>query len=207
MTPSFSPGRSSRGRAGLRRCRRALRRAGGSTWCRGDRLAALPGQLRVGVLLELEAGDAPQRGEEALTRMSAEVEDTAANANYRFAAAGAYDALVRRRVAELCEARFQRMPTIGGALGRRPRPGSLNLTENQGRITKPLATSGYSRSGGQPQWAGPRAGPFGSAEIHADFDDLRGPHGLVSRDSACYRKGREFGGPLRVDLTTAANFR
>ncbi len=40
-----------------------------------------------------------------------------------------------RRVAELCEARFQGMPTICGVLGRRPRPGSLNLTENQGRIT------------------------------------------------------------------------
>ncbi len=46
-----------------------------------DWLAALPGQLRVGVLLELEAGDAPQRGEAALTQMSAEVEDKVANAS------------------------------------------------------------------------------------------------------------------------------
>ena len=57
-----------------------------------------------------------------LTRMSAEIEDMAATASYRFAAAGAYDALVGRRVAELREARFEGMQTIGEFLERRLAP-------------------------------------------------------------------------------------
>jgi len=57
-----------------------------------------------------------------LTRMSAEIEDMAATASYRFAAARAYDALVRRRVAELREGRFEGMQTIGEFLERRLAP-------------------------------------------------------------------------------------
>ncbi len=57
-----------------------------------------------------------------LTRMSAEIEDMAATASYRFAAARAYDALVRRRVAELRETRFEGMQTIGEFLERRLAP-------------------------------------------------------------------------------------
>lgn len=57
-----------------------------------------------------------------LTRMSAEVEDMAATASYRFAAARAYHALVRRRVEGLREQRFEGMQTIGEFLDRRLTP-------------------------------------------------------------------------------------
>jgi uncharacterized membrane-anchored protein len=57
-----------------------------------------------------------------LTRMSAEVEDMAATASYRFAAARAYHDLVRRRVTGLREERFEGMQTIGEFLGRRLAP-------------------------------------------------------------------------------------
>lgn len=57
-----------------------------------------------------------------LTRMSAEIEDMAATASYRFGAARAYYALVRRRVEELREERFEGMQTIGEFLERRLAP-------------------------------------------------------------------------------------
>jgi uncharacterized membrane-anchored protein len=57
-----------------------------------------------------------------LTRMSAEVEDMAVTSSYRFAAARAYYALVRRRVEELREERFEGMQTIREFLERRLAP-------------------------------------------------------------------------------------
>jgi uncharacterized membrane-anchored protein len=57
-----------------------------------------------------------------LTRMSAEIEDMAATASYRFGAARAYYALVRRRVEELREERFEGMQTIVEFLERRLAP-------------------------------------------------------------------------------------
>jgi uncharacterized membrane-anchored protein len=57
-----------------------------------------------------------------LTRLSAETEDMAAATSYRFGAARAYYALVRRRVEELREERFEGMQTIHEFLERRLAP-------------------------------------------------------------------------------------
>jgi uncharacterized membrane-anchored protein len=93
------------------------RRHGAELSRSGERLTEMTARLAA---IEGLADERRLLGE--LTRMSAEVEDMAATASYRFAAAGAYDALVRRRVAELREARFEGMQTIGEFLERRLAP-------------------------------------------------------------------------------------
>ncbi len=83
----------------------------------GERLTEMTARLAA-----IEGLDDERRLLGELTRMSAEIEDMAATASYRFAAARAYDALVRRRVAELREKRFEGMQTIGEFLERRLAP-------------------------------------------------------------------------------------
>ena len=93
------------------------RRHGAELSRTGERLTEMTARLAA-----IEGLEDERRLLGELTRMSAEVEDMAATASYRFAAAGAYDALVRRRVAELREARFEGMQTIGEFLERRLAP-------------------------------------------------------------------------------------
>jgi uncharacterized membrane-anchored protein len=58
----------------------------------------------------------------ALTEVAAEAERTAADTNYRFAAARAYADLVERRIEELREVRIQGLQTIGEFMARRLTP-------------------------------------------------------------------------------------
>lgn len=93
------------------------RRHGSELSRSGERLTEMTARLAA-----IEGLEDERRLLGELTRMSAEIEDMAATASYRFAAARAYDALVRRRVAELREERFEGMQTIGEFLERRLAP-------------------------------------------------------------------------------------
>ncbi len=83
----------------------------------GERLTEITARMAVIEGLEDERGLLDE-----LTRLSAETEDMAAAASYRFGAARAYYALVRRRVEELREERFEGMQTIDEFLDRRLAP-------------------------------------------------------------------------------------
>lgn len=95
----------------------------------GERLNEMTARMAAIAGLEEE-----RRLLDELTRMSAEIEDMAAAASYRFAAARAYYALVRRRVAELREARFEGMQTIGEFLERRLAPAMATCEAVAGRL-------------------------------------------------------------------------
>ncbi len=83
----------------------------------GDRLSEMTGRMAAMAGLEDE-----RRLLAELTNHSAEVERIAAAASYRFGAARAYYALVRRRVEELREVRFEGLQTIDDFLERRLAP-------------------------------------------------------------------------------------
>jgi uncharacterized membrane-anchored protein len=83
----------------------------------GERLTEITARMAA-----IEGLEDERRLLDELTRMSAEIEDMAAVASYRFGAARAYYALVRRRVEELREERFEGMQTIREFLERRLAP-------------------------------------------------------------------------------------
>lgn len=74
-----------------------------------------------------------------LTRLSAEIEEVAAPAVYRFGAARAYYDLVLRRVADLREERIEGLQTIGEFLDRRLAP-AMRTCESTGQRLERLAT-------------------------------------------------------------------
>jgi len=74
-----------------------------------------------------------------LTGLSAEIEEVAAPAVYRFGAARAYYDLVQRRVAELREERIEGLQTIGEFLDRRLAP-AMRTCEATGQRLERLAT-------------------------------------------------------------------
>lgn len=110
-----------------------------------DRLTEIAGRIKVIDSLEDE-----RRLLKSLTELSAEVEGAAAPAAYRFGAARAYYALVRRRVLELREARIEGVQTIDEFLDRRLAPAMrtceavaermTRLTERISRTTELLRT-------------------------------------------------------------------
>lgn len=83
----------------------------------GQRLAEIT--ARMGEIVDL---DDERRLLGELTELSIEIEQGAAATNYRFGAARAYDALVRRRVEELREVRIEGFQTIQEFLERRLGP-------------------------------------------------------------------------------------
>jgi uncharacterized membrane-anchored protein len=95
----------------------AARAHGGKLTIAGERLTELTARLSEIAGLpdeQILLGD--------LTRLSAEVEGIAAAVSYRFSAARAYHALVRRRVEELREERLKGLQTVNEFLERRLAP-------------------------------------------------------------------------------------
>lgn len=80
---------------------------------------------------------------DALTRMAAEVEHSAARTRYRFSATRAYHQIVQRRLADLRESRIGGMQTLSGFLARRFAPAmalcdstDARLSDVAGRISR-----------------------------------------------------------------------
>ncbi|NIA72192.1 DUF3422 domain-containing protein [Pelagibius litoralis] len=95
----------------------AAKRHGGVLAATGERLTGITGRMT-----EIEGMGEERALLDELTAFSSEIEDVAAATNYRFGAASAYYALVRRRVEELREQRVEGMQTIGEFIDRRLAP-------------------------------------------------------------------------------------
>ncbi len=93
------------------------RRYGRDLTLAGDSLSEMTGRMAA-----MEGLEDERRLLAELTDHSAKVERIAADASYRFGAARAYYALVRRRVEELREVRYEGLQTIHGFLERRLAP-------------------------------------------------------------------------------------
>ncbi|MFQ5774726.1 MAG: DUF3422 family protein [Kiloniellaceae bacterium] len=105
-----------------------------------DRLTGIVGQIQAISSLEDE-----RRLLENLTELSAQIEGVAASAVYRFGAARAYYALVRRRVEELREARIEGLQTIHEFLDRRLAPAMRTceaVADRLARITDRISRTG-----------------------------------------------------------------
>lgn len=82
---------------------------------------------------------------EEISRVSMDIEGIAAQTGYRFGAAKAYHALVRRRIAELREQRVEGQQTIGDFMERRLAPAMQtceSVSERIDRISRRLARAG-----------------------------------------------------------------
>jgi len=95
----------------------AAKRHGGALAETGERLTGITGRMT-----EIEGMGEERRLLDELTAFSSEIEDVAAATNYRFGAARAYYALVRRRVEELREQRVEGLQTIEEFVDRRLAP-------------------------------------------------------------------------------------
>ena len=95
----------------------AAKRHGGVLAATGERLTAITGRMT-----EIEGSGEERELLDELMVFSSEIEDVAAATNYRFGAARAYYALVRRRVEELREQRVEGMQTINEFVDRRLAP-------------------------------------------------------------------------------------
>jgi len=105
------------------------RRHGRDLTIAGGRLSEMTGRMAAMADLEDE-----RRLLAELTNNSAKIERIAADASYRFAAARAYYALVRRRVEELREERVEGLQTIHGFLERRLAPAMRTCEATAARL-------------------------------------------------------------------------
>ena len=95
----------------------AAKRHGGVLAQTGERLTGITGRMTA-----LEDTNEERKLLDELMAFSSEIEDVAAATNYRFGAARAYYALVRRRAAELREQRLEGIQTIEEFIDRRLAP-------------------------------------------------------------------------------------
>ena len=105
-----------------------------------DRLTRIAAEIKTIDSLEDE-----RRLLRSLTELSADLESAAAPAVYRFGATRAYDALVRRRVEELREARLEGLQTIHEFLDRRLAPAMRTceaVGERMGRLSERISRTG-----------------------------------------------------------------
>jgi uncharacterized membrane-anchored protein len=100
-------------------------------------LATQEGSLQdiVDAMVKQEETDDDATALEALTRLAAEVEHTAARTRYRFSATRAYRAIVQDRVSGLREQRIPGVRTLGGFLGRRFEPAMALCDSTDRRLT------------------------------------------------------------------------